>query len=427
MVIDFLLLQFTLQPGLFLNLPMSFDTDRQEISAETLRHSHALIEQRLEEQNHELATLLSVQQAITSRLDRQEVLQMIADGARQLTHSNGTAVYLLEGDVLRLAVLSDDPASAPRPGLFVGYTIPVKQSLGQVAFETGKPLLIQDVQNDPRLHPDVRWRIAIHSYLGVPLMVGGLPIGLLVAVDKMDGPLTADDERILTLLASSAVIGLENARLYEEAEKNAAMAERGRLARELHDAVTQTLFSASLIADVLPQIWEDNPEEGRRRLEQLRQSTRGALAEMRTLLLELRPVALLQTETGELFKYLVNAFTGRTRVPARLVFDCSYTLPGEVKIGMYRIAQEALNNIAKHAEAEHVVITFLYQSSRVFLEIQDDGIGFEPGETAADHLGLPIMKERAIAIGADFSIQSSPGQGTTVCVYWRLQENGKTE
>ena len=257
-------------------------------------------------------------------------------------------------------------------------------------------------------------------------MVGSRPIGLLVAVDKMDGPLTADDERILTLLASSAVIGLENARLYEEAEQAAALAERGRLARELHDAVTQTLFSASLIAEVLPQIWETDPEEGRRRLEQLRQSTRGALAEMRTLLLELRPSALMQAETGELFKYLVNAFTGRTRVPARLTFEGAYPLPGEVKIGLYRIAQEALNNIAKHAEAAQVVITLQCQSAGVNLEIRDDGLGFEPGETTAEHLGLRIMKERAEGLGADFSIRSRPGQGTAVCVFWKPPEIGTT-
>ncbi len=140
---------------------------------------------------------------------------------------------------------------------------------------------------------------------------------------------------------------------------------------------------------------------------------------MRTLLLELRPAALLQAETGELFKYLVNAFTGRTRVPARLVFEGAYALPGEVKIGLYRIAQEALNNIAKHAEAEQVVITFLCQPAGVTLEIRDDGIGFEPGESTAEHLGLRIMKERAAAIGADFSIQSSPGQGTRVRVDWK--------
>ncbi len=359
---------------------MPIETGGQEISKEELTGSHASIEQRLEEQNRELATLFSVQQAITSHLDRQEVLQMIADGAQQLTHSNGTAVYLLEGDALRLAVLSShDPASANQPDLYVGYTIPLKQSLGQIALETGKPILIKDIQNDPRLNPDLRRRISIHSYLGVPLLVGSQPIGLLVAVDKMDGPLTPNDERILTLLASSAVIGLENARLYEEAEKNAALAERGRLARELHDAVTQTLFSASLIAEVLPQIWENDPEEGRRRLEDLRHSTRGALAEMRTLLLELRPTALLQADISELFKYLVNAFIGRTRVPANLVMEGACPLPGEVKIGLYRIAQEALNNVAKHAEASQVVLSFVCLSDEVTLEIRDDGAGFEPG------------------------------------------------
>jgi signal transduction histidine kinase len=406
---------------------MNSNSNQQQTKAEKMLHSHVLIEQRLEAQNRELATLLSVQQAITSRLDRQPVLQMIVDGAQQLTRSNGTAVYLIEDDLLRLAALSDTPTTETRPGLFVGYTIPVKQSLGQIAFATGKPLLIQDVQNDPRLHPDVRARIDIHSYLGVPLMAGEKPIGLMVAVDKFDGPLTADDERILTLLASSAVIGLENARLYEEAEKNAALAERGRLARELHDAVTQTLFSASLIAEVLPQIWEADPEEGRRRLEQMRQSTKGALAEMRTLLLELRPTALVQTETSELFKYLVNAFIGRTRVPAILVIEGAYALPEDVKISLYRIAQEALNNIAKHAEAEEVEVVLLCHADKITLEIWDDGIGFEPESISAEHLGLRIMKERAVAIGAEISFKSSPGQGTTLSVSWKPPQSETTK
>jgi two-component system nitrate/nitrite sensor histidine kinase NarX len=405
---------------------MRVEMDQQETSEETLRRAHAAIEERLEEQNHELTTLLSVQQAITSHLDKQEVLQMIADGARQLTHSGGTAVYLLEGDVLTLAVLSDGPGMEGASGLNVGYTIPLKQSLGQIAFETGKPVLIPDVLNDPRLNEDLRRRIHIHSYLGVPLMVGTKPIGLLVATDKEDGPLTKNDQRILTLLASSAVIGMENARLYQEAEKAAALAERGRLARELHDAVTQTLFSASLIAEVLPEIWEQNPEEGRRRLEQLRQSIRGALAEMRTLLLELRPSALLQADTGELFKYLANAFTGRTRVPAKLIYEGAYALPGEIKLGLYRIAQEALNNIAKHAEANVVAITLFCKPESVTLKICDDGIGFEPVETTNEHLGLHIMRERAAAIGADFFIQSSPGRGTIVTVVWTPKHTSGT-
>ncbi|MBN1666213.1 MAG: hypothetical protein JW862_03970, partial [Anaerolineales bacterium] len=186
---------------------------------------------------------------------------------------------------------------------------------------------------------------------------------------------------------------------------------------------TQTLFSASLIAEVLPQIWEQDHEEGRRRLEQLRQSTRGALAEMRTLLLELRPAAQLQTETSELFKYLVNAFTGRTRIPVALRLEGDYKLPGEVKIALYRITQEALNNIAKHAEAESVVIILLCHAEGVKLDIYDDGIGFEPDQVTAEHLGLRIMKERAAALGAEWSLQTSPGQGTTLCICWTPPAN----
>jgi signal transduction histidine kinase len=202
------------------------------------------------------------------------------------------------------------------------------------------------------------------------------------------------------------------------------LAERSRLARELHDAVTQTLFSASLIAEVLPQIWENDPEEGQRRLEELRQSTRGALAEMRTLLLELRPTALLETATSDLFKHLVDAFIGRAQVPLYFQYDGTYSLPGEIKVGLYRIAQEALNNIAHHADASQVTLNLICHPEQVGLEIRDDGVGFEPGGSSAEHLGLRIMKERAAAIGAELSIYSSPGLGTTVCVHWIPKEAG---
>ena len=376
-------------------------------------------EQRLAERTRELATLLSVQQAISSRLERQEVLQMIADGARQLIDCIATVVYLVDGDLMRLAVMSLDPQADKKVDIPIGYAIPLSQSLARFAIESGKPLLIPDVRNDPRAYQDILQRTQIRSFLAVPLIARDQTIGILVATDKRSGVLTSEDERILTLMASSAVIGLENARLYEQAEETAALAERNRLARELHDAVTQTLFSASLIAEVLPQIWENDPAEGRRRLEELRLSTRGALAEMRTLLLELRPAALLEAETAELFKHLINAFSGRARVPVHYQLDGSAPLPGEVKVGLYRIAQEALNNIARHAEAEQVTLSLTCHPEQAELIIRDNGIGFEPGGSSAEHLGLRIMQERADAIGAQISIQSNPGKGTTVRVYWK--------
>ncbi len=150
---------------------------------------------------------------------------------------------------------------------------------------------------------------------------------------------------------------MENARLYEQAQALAALEERQRLARDLHDAVSQTLFSASLIAEVLPRLWERNPAEGQRSLAELHQLTRGALAEMRTLLLELRPAALLEVGLADLLRQLAEAVTGRSRVPIDLSLDKPYPLPPDVQVNLYRIAQEALSNVAKHSGASRATVS----------------------------------------------------------------------
>ncbi|NLS80084.1 MAG: sensor histidine kinase [Chloroflexi bacterium] len=199
----------------------------------------------------------------------------------------------------------------------------------------------------------------------------------------------------------------------------ATAAERNRLARELHDAVTQTLFSANLIADVIPRIWQRSPEEGLRNLEELRQLTRGALAEMRTMLLEMRPEALERAELKSLLTQLADAFIGRVRVPLSLAIygDCDLTL--EAKLVFYRVAQEALNNIAKHSGARQVEIRLECQPEQMSLYIKDDGLGFEPDAVQPGHLGLSIMRERAGSIGACLKVDSRVGQGTTVTLDWR--------
>ncbi len=198
----------------------------------------------------------------------------------------------------------------------------------------------------------------------------------------------------------------------------AAAEERNRLARDLHDAVSQTLFSASLIAEVLPRLWERNPEEGRRRLEEVRQLTRGALAEMRTLLLELRPAALVEAELPHLLRQLGESISGRTRVPVTMSIEGDYSFSPEVKVALYRIAQEALNNVAKHANAREAKVSLSYESDKVTLKIIDDGKGFDMTSLPSDSLGLGIMRERASDIGALLSMQSKLGQGTEIVVIW---------
>jgi len=213
--------------------------------------------------------------------------------------------------------------------------------------------------------------------------------------------------------------------LAEKAAEEAVTADRTRLARDLHDAVTQTLFSASLTAEVLPDLWDMDVDEAKRSTEELRQLTRGALAEMRTLLLELRPAALTQTRLSDLIKQLCEAFIGRSRLPITLSIDGDCELPPEVQIAVYRIAQESLNNVFKYARATQVNVSLFLFAGGLRFEVCDNGIGFDMTTSKPTSLGMRIMRERAEAIGADFYVSSTPGSGTCVEVTWDANPNVK--
>jgi PAS domain S-box-containing protein len=200
-------------------------------------------------------------------------------------------------------------------------------------------------------------------------------------------------------------------------EKTAAE-ERTRLARDLHDAVSQTLFSTSLIAEVLPRLWERNKEDGIKKLEEVRQLTRGALAEMRTLLFELRPAALTNADLKDLMRQLAESVTGRARVPVALDINGDCEMPTDVKIALYRIAQESLNNVAKHSGATRAQVTLDCQPRQITLQVIDNGHGFDISRVAAGSFGLNNMKERAGHIGAVLHIESNLNEGTEVTVTW---------
>lgn len=237
--------------------------------------------------------------------------------------------------------------------------------------------------------------------------------------------ITQDDDQLMVVLLRD-ITDRENmqAELRHNAEQLAVANERSRLARDLHDAVSQTLFSASLIADVLPRLWQRNPVEAQRRLEELKTLSRGALAEMRMLLLELRPSALIEAKFGDLLQQLGQATAGRSGIHVETSIDPQVRdlrLDGESQISLYRIAQEALNNIIKHSNAHHAWIKLgpcpvAAQSGQLYLEIKDDGRGFETQVTGHDHLGLRIMRERAQSTGATLSVHSTLGAGTEISV-----------
>lgn len=215
------------------------------------------------------------------------------------------------------------------------------------------------------------------------------------------------------------------AQLAKKAAEEAVTADRTRLARDLHDAVTQTLFSASLTAEVLPDLWELDVDEAKRSTEELRQLTRGALAEMRTLLLELRPSTLTQTHLTDLIKQLCEAFIGRSRLPIQLTVEGDCELPPEVQVAFYRIAQESLNNVFKYARASQVNVNLFVSPATVHFETCDNGIGFDMSARKPTSLGMRIMRERAEAIHADLHISSTPGSGTCVEMTWNKDPNVK--
>jgi signal transduction histidine kinase len=264
------------------------------------------------------------------------------------------------------------------------------------------------------------WRSAVE----IPLTAKGTVFGALVlfAADEME--LTPEQLASLSGLGNQIGMAVDNARLYAQAEESAAAMERNRLARDLHDAVSQTLFSASLVAEVLPRIYERDPLQGREKLEELRQLTRGALAEMRTLLLELRPAALAEANLPDLLQQLGEAVAGRSRIPIDVHVDTAIDVPAGVGVALYRIAQEALNNVAKHSGARHASVLLRdsgdEEPEREALElvVADDGSGFDLGAARPGSLGLSIMTERAESIGARLELSSSE-DGTCVRAVWR--------
>lgn len=281
---------------------------------------------------------------------------------------------------------------------------------------------------DPQtMKSDTRWELVSGEFrtaFCTPLVVEDGVYGGLVLYYGEERIFTPDEINLAHTLADQASLAIANELLKREAQDAAVTDERNRLARDLHDAVTQTLFSTSLIADVLPKIWEKDPEQAQQRLDQLRQLTRGALGEMRTMLMELRPSALQEADPVELFKHLTDAFTGRTGVPVQFEIDVltDREIPTDVKNAFYRIAQEGLNNILKHAEAATVWFHFSVGAEFVAMTISDNGVGFDWADVPPGHLGLSIMNERAESIGADLNLTSRAGEGTNLRLVWRFSE-----
>ena len=330
--------------------------------------------------------------AMSSTLDLDEVMEHVLGGVERLVSNDLTAILLLD---------QDGTPYIARQRVGFGYGVAIESQLGESLSSldvigrlgTGLGSIVID---GPR-----RALGPAQCVVGAPMRIGDQQIGFLVAESAMKGFFTDGHGDRLRAIADQAAAAISNARFAGQVSGLAAAEERQRLARELHDAVNQTLWTAALTADsLLREAGEDSTL--RPRLERLRQLTRGALAEMRTLVLELRPAELSEAPLHELLEGLVTALESRKFVQMTVAIE-PVELDSATRLAFYRVAQEALGNIAKHTQASEVEIT-LTSGENIELRIQDNGGGFDLNAVPAGHLGLIIMRERAEAVGAKLEI-----------------------
>ena len=410
------------------------------------RQAMRLLEERVIERTTELRALLNVSQQITSTIELKPLLNIVL---RQVSNLIGFDEALLLTPQAHEFVYRAYQGVLSDTDLLGRRVTPEWAFTAQEVINAHDAFAINDIHRSNDVFPrkfralvSDTWRNAIQpvrAMIGLPIEMKDHAVGVLLLLHHQPG-FYSEEKFVLGLaIASQTAVAMDNAMLYEQAQLVAVVEERQRLARDLHDAVTQTLFSASLIADILPKLFERDRKEGERRLEELRKFTRGALAEMRMLLLELRPTGLTDALLNELLVQLGEAATARGHIPVFVSAPDEAAMPPDVQITFYRIAQEALNNIVKHSQASRVDIELNLQpnqrtaqdypdaayddeghvyASRAVITIRDNGRGFDQTNVPPTHMGLAIMRERAQSIDANLHIKSQIKQGTQITFEW---------
>lgn len=386
--------------------------DQVGVSIENARLYQA--EQRRAEQ---FRVISEVGRRITSILALDELLVQLTRIIQEAFGFYHVSIGLIEGDEV-IYKMGAGPLWTETPGEhFVPDQLRVgKEGItGWVACK-GQALLVPDVSKEPRYLPMKRGGDKIRAELAVPIRAKGKVIGVLDIQSDRLNPFDQSDLMVLQSLADQAGITIENARLYEQAEEAAVMQERGRLARDLHDSVTQSLYSVNLFAEAARRlIKQGDLENTKEYLQQLQDNAQQALKELRLLVYELRPSTLEHEGLIRALQHRLSTVEERAGVKAELVVDGTFDLEKAVEEALYRIAQEALNNSLKHAAASAVRVQLRSQVNQLSLEVCDDGRGFDPAQLqGSGGIGMSSMRERIEKLGGSFQITSAPGQGTLV-------------
>ncbi|MFE2963185.1 GAF domain-containing sensor histidine kinase [Streptomyces sp. NPDC059340] len=365
--------------------------------------------------------------AMSRHLEVRDVLKTIVASARELLDAQYAALGVPDdhGGFAQFVVdgVSDAQWKAIGP-------LPRQHGILAAMLHEARPERLADVRKDPRFegwptaHPDMS------DFLGLPIRDGDEVIGALFLAnknrakgDKKDCPaqdgecgFTEDDQELLTILAQHAAIALTNARLYERSRELTIAEERSRLAHELHDAVSQKLFSLRLTAQAAVALVDRDPARAKGELHQVAMLAAEATEELRAAVIELRPAALdedgLVATLRTQIQVLDRAHSARVTFASHGV----RALPAAQEEAVLRVAQEALHNALRHSGAGRVDVTLEKRGPGTVLRVSDDGSGFEPTATraAGRHLGLVSMRDRSSGVGGTLSVESAPGKGTTI-------------
>ncbi|GIV89293.1 MAG: histidine kinase [Chloroflexus sp.] len=390
------------------------------VSAQLYAESQRLARQ-VQRRADQLAVLNSIARIVTATLDLHESLPLATQQIQQGFGYPQVDLFLLDEDASELVLVASAGQYAPAR---VGHRQHINLGLVGRAARSGKIVRAEDVAAEAD-YLGLRERLDIRSELCVPLIANGKTLGVLNIESPQPAGLTAEDAAVLETVADMLAGAVENGRLYQRAQQAAALEERNRLARELHDSVSQQLFSMTLTAQAARSQFERNPARVPVLLERLHETATAALAEMRALIFQLRPPALRDQGLVAAIQQHAQHLAHREglRIELNVIGDERHVRG--IEQPLFRIVQEALNNIVKHAAARNVRIQLELTVDQARLCVADDGQGFDPKAYPSGegrHLGLLGMRERAAELGGSFTVRSHPGSGTEIEVIVPLRE-----
>ena len=393
-------------------------------------HAYQLLEQRVEERTRELSMLLEVSHTVASTLELQPLLALILDQLRTVINYCGASICIIKSGE---ATVVDCRGGQPME-LALRHRFSLHQADQMMEIlKRREPIIISDLQDEIPLNetwqcmvgtlpkPNVDCRYA--SLIAVPLMPKEQVIGILTLTAQEPHYFTPHHAALVLAFANQAAIALENAQLYEQAHEWAAMEERQRLARELHDSVSQALYGIALGAHTARMLLDRDPHQVAEPLNYVLTLAEAALVEMRALIFELRPESLEREGLVGALAQQAAVVQARYRLVVSTFFCEEPAQPLKIKHELYRVAQEALQNTVMHARANTVELRLSETEAQLVLEVCDDGVGFDPGGSFPGHLGLQSMRERVTALGGSFQIQSAVGAGT--CIHARIPSHAK--